>query len=88
MYRTQADAAEAEYCDSGAGFDVGTSTEVATLNIGWNQNTSSLANGSAAIGLLDARAGNVDMHLSELNIGRGTGRGSAYNEYEYIGFGT
>ena len=58
--------------DSDSTLTLGTGTAPATLNIGWSQST---ANGTGnATGVFDAlaKAANVDLHLSELNVGRGS----------------
>jgi hypothetical protein len=59
---------------------LGTAAALATLNIGWSQNGNSFYASGSATGVLDALAKDavLDLHLSELNVGRGT----------FAGFGT
>jgi hypothetical protein len=53
---------------------LGTAAALATLNIGWSQNGNSFYASGSATGVLDALAKDavLDLHLSELNVGRGT----------------
>jgi len=62
--------------------DLGTAAAPATLNIGWNESTgnsgySQYLNYSSATGRLDASEGTLTAELSELNVGRTAGRGTA-----------
>ena len=66
---------------SNSRLDLGTTEQLATLNIGWNQSNSTTwngLNGSNATGVFDALASiaNVTLHLSDLNVGRGWGQGT------------
>jgi Ca2+-binding RTX toxin-like protein len=72
--------------------NLGTLTAPATLNIGWNQNTTdsdypSYANTSSAVGLLDASRGTFTAQLSTLNVGLTSGRGTAEGTF-IMGSGT
>ena len=62
--------------------DLGTAAAPATLNVGWNESTGSSGyyqylNYSSATGVLDASEGTLTAELSELNVGRTAGRGTA-----------
>ena len=67
---------------SGSTIDLGTLATPATLNIGWNESVGYAApnfnvNTSSATGTLDATLGTLTAELSELNVGRTAGRGTA-----------
>ncbi|MBN8455469.1 VWD domain-containing protein [Accumulibacter sp.] len=77
---------------SGSTIDIGTLATPATLNIGWNESVgssgfSAYANISSATGTLDATLGTLTAELSELNVGRTAGRGTASGSL-IIGQGT
>jgi hypothetical protein len=70
--------------------DVGTAASPATLNIGWNQASffGDLSNVTGTFDALDPAA-TVNLRLSELNVGRGGGQGTAtgtlrWNQSEVI----
>ena len=63
---------------SNSSITLGSAATPATLNIGWSQNTNSSGGASAsAAGMLDAteKAAELDLTLSELNVGRGSSQG-------------
>jgi hypothetical protein len=60
---------------------LGTATDLATLSIGWSQNTNGYSYGASATGRLDTTEGGFIAHLDTLRIGQTANVGSASGQF-------
>jgi hypothetical protein len=62
---------------------LGTATNLATLSIGWSQNTNGYSYGASATGRLDTTEGGFIAHLDTLRIGQTANVGSASGQFHH-----